>query len=149
MALRSGGMGWNPWAELGERTELTVVFVPGCPVPGAYFPDRNLIVVAAGQSRAMRRSVAAEELAHHELGHRRDTRPGEVERIEYRARSWAAERLITVEDLADALVGAASWPDVAETLDVDVVLLRDRLADLEYDDIQTIRRWLVDHVLHM
>ena len=139
-------MGWNPWTEVGERSELTVVFVPGCPVAGAYFPDRNLIVIAAGQSRAMRRSVVAEELGHHELGHRRSPQPREVDRMEHQARAWAAKRLITEDDLADGLIGATHWSDVAETLDVDVALLKDRLLGLSGQAIESIRRRVGDHV---
>ena len=142
-------MGWNPWAELGERSELTIVFVPGCPARGAYFPDRNLIVIAAGQTRAVRRSVAAEELGHHELGHRRGASPADTARMENRARSWAAERLITIDSLAEAVVGAARWDEVAETLDVDLAVLMGRLEQLSRADIAAIRRRLRGHILNM
>ena len=141
-------MRWNPWAELRERPELTIVFVPMCPAKGAYFPDRNLIVIAAGQTRALRRSVAAEELGHHELGHRRSAVPGDTARMEKRARSWAAERLISVEALAEALVGAAHWDEVAETLDVDLAILMGRVEQLSGGEMMDIRRRLCGRILH-
>jgi Zn-dependent peptidase ImmA (M78 family) len=129
---------WNPWTHANDQHPNVDVYTTPCSVPGLYFPDEHAIIIAEGQSRIMRRSVLAEELAHLELGHRPHSNRIETERMELRARRWAALRLITLDELADAIVGTASWFEVAEYLDVDESLLRQRLGDLTVSERGTL-----------
>jgi hypothetical protein len=125
---------WDPWE---ATSDLTVVEGP-CPVPGVYFPDHHAIVLAAGQSASMRRSVLAEELGHHELGHLPVTNPVELARMEFRARRWAAHRLIDFGDLLGAVVGACSIDEAAELLEVDSDLVRLRVSLLSDEELRML-----------
>ena len=132
-------MSWNPWDELRRLAErVDVVFAPA-PIPGLYFPDEATIVIAQGQTRTMRRSVVAEELGHHVLGHRPHIDPIEVGRMELRAKRWAAERLITIEALTSAVIAASSWSEVSESLDVAPEFLLQRVADLSSEQLGALR----------
>ncbi len=132
-------MGWNPWREAGRHLDVEVIVGP-CPLPGLYFPDESAIVVGSGQSRAMRRSALAEELGHHVLRHRPHPDPLETARLEYRAQRWAASRLISLEQLAEAMAAAASWSEVAEHLDVDEWIARQRARELTPGERRGLRR---------
>ena len=128
-------MAWNPWTEIGRRRLRLLVC--DSPVPGLYFPDvegEPVIVIDRRQSRAIRRSAAAEELAHHDLGHWPHPDPVETARMELRAQRIAAVRLVTVEDLAWAIVGASSWFEVADQLQVDPELLELRVRDMSDEE---------------
>lgn len=116
--------------------------VPGLPVRGLYAPDLQAICIRAGQTRRARRSILAEELAHHELAHQPCSDRGETARLECRARRWAACRLISVEQLAAALVGACCWAEVAEQLDVDPDMLHARTACLDEGERAVLLRLL-------
>lgn len=115
--------------EVGSRGDVTVV-VDHCPRPGVYLPDEATIVIDRHQTRAMRRSALAHELGHHELGHRPTSAPQVAARQELRASRWAVVRLIGLADLAEAMVAAGSWWEVAESLDVDPELLEIRVQAL-------------------
>ena len=130
---------WNPWDELRRHPDVEVLVGP-CPLPGLYVPDRAAIVVATGQTRAMRRSALAEELGHHALRHRPHPDPVETARLEARAQRWADVRLVGLDDLAAALVGATSWHDVAEHLDVDELVARRRVERLTPEERRLLRR---------
>lgn len=111
------------------------------PVPGLYDPDRKVIVIGTGQTAAMRRSVAAEELAHHELGHRSHRCDTETARMELRARRWVARKLMSIEHLAAAMVCARSWDDVAVDLEVDLVLVKERIRALtDHETAESLHR---------
>ncbi len=130
-------MSWDPWTEAGRR-EVTVAVVP-CPVPGFYYPDRALIAIDAGATSAVQRSAMAHELGHHELSHRADTGPTDIARQELRASRWAAQRLVSIDDLAGAVRGAAGWDDVAAQLEVDRPTLDTRLAGLTRAERRRLR----------
>jgi Zn-dependent peptidase ImmA (M78 family) len=110
--------------------EVDVLFVPGLPACGMLFPRQSTICIRSGQTRRMRRSVLAHELAHYELAHQPHPDRGEERRMENRACRWAARHLISLADLAAAARSAGSWDEVAERLEVDVRMLRARVADL-------------------
>lgn len=141
MTRRSGGERWNPWRELGRYPEVLLVFAP-IPRPGVYFPDEQAIVVDSRQGRAMRRSAVTEELAHHTLDHRPHPDPIETARLELRARRWALERLIPIEELADALVAWLSLAEVAEALEVDEEMVQQRIDGLDPSARRLLRRRL-------
>lgn len=114
------------------------------PVPGLYFPDHGgepVICIDRRQPAAVRRSAAAEELAHHLLGHYPTADPIALQSMELRARRWAAERLVRLEHLAEAMVGASSWEEVAESLEVSTLMLDVRVAgftDREHDQLMAM-----------
>jgi len=124
---------------VGSEPEIAVVFIPGLPIRGLYAPQQQTIALRAGQTRRMRRSVLAEELAHHRLGHRPHPDHTETRRMEVRARRWAACRLVSLADLAAAMVGALSWAEVAERLEVDPALLESRLTCLGETELVELR----------
>lgn len=124
---------------VAAHPELEVLFVPGLPVRGLYCPQQSAIVIRRGQTRRMRRSVLAEELGHHELGHTPASDRQATARMELRARRWAARQLISLTDLADALCDAGSWAEAAEQLDVDVDLLHARTAALTAGEMDRLR----------
>ncbi len=131
-------MSWDPWSE-AEARGVAVAVVP-CPVPGVYFPDRDLIAVDAGSPPAVQRSALAHELGHHELRHAAGGDATSLARQEVRANRWAASRLVSGDDLAAAARGAVSWEEVAAALDVDLPTLDTRLAQLSRAERALVRR---------
>lgn len=125
-------MVWDPWTDIW-KFNVDVIEVP-CPTKGLYFPDQPLIVIATGLTRVERRCVLAEELGHHTLGHRASRSLVTTAKRELAAKRWAATRLLTIVDLSKALPGATSITQVAEALDVNRVMLRQRLNDLTVTD---------------
>ena len=99
-----------------------------------------MIVIDRPQSRAVRRSAAAEELAHHDLDHWPHSDPVETARMELRAQRLAAVRFVTVEDLARAIAGASSWFDVADQLQVDPDLLELRVREMTNEERAEVLR---------
>ena len=133
-------MRWDPWDEVGERG--VDVYECPCPAEGLYFPAENVIVVRRGLTGAQRRSVLAEELAHHTLGHRPNRDDVETARMELRARRWASRRLTSLDDLAEAIAAEDNWADIADRLDIDERMLRQRLDDLDDRDRRSLRQKL-------
>lgn len=130
-------VGWNPWTAIAEHDDLELMFFR-LPIPGLYDPDRKVIVVATGQTATMRRSVAAEELAHHVLGHRPCPCHIETARMELQARRWAARKLMSIKHLSKAMVHAHCWDDIAEALMVDLVLVKERIGDLTDSEMRDL-----------
>lgn len=114
---------WDPWEHLDGAI---VVFGP-CPIEGLYWPAGNAILIRHGLPAAIERSVLAEEIAHHRLGHHPHADPAEVDRMELRASRWAAVRLVTIEALAEAMRHTDHLFEMAELLGVDPELLEVRL----------------------
>lgn len=127
---RFSHVGWNPWEGL-EKAGIDVGW-SDLPITGCYFPAAKVIALGAQLSDAEARLVLTHELAHHALGHLPHADPLEVDRMELRARRWAAVRLLSLEDLATAMRSAGNLFEVAEELGVDPELLEVRL------------RWLTD-----
>lgn len=107
-----------------------------------YVPEIPGVAVRRNLPRATRRSVLAEELAHHRLGHQPQPDPTEWARQELRAHRMAAEWLIPLDRLAEAIAASTCWHDVAEHLDVDPFYLDRRMADLTDTERRTLRRTL-------
>lgn len=80
--------------EHAERLRIPIVYVPGLPEPGRWYPTRREIRLRAGMTAMQERSVLAHELAHAILGH-----PHSTPKLEAQADRWAARRLVTVDDL--------------------------------------------------
>ena len=117
---------WNPWDHVDGLTVGYSHLVEG----GRYYPTLELVVLGHRLTPRGERCALAHELGHHHLAHvpTRDVQC--AERQELRAKRWAAVRLVELEDLAEAIAGAPSWFEVAETLDVDPELLEIRVASL-------------------
>lgn len=111
---------------------------------GWYDAEQNTVVIRRGLSRAARRSTLAHELVHVEAGDR--LRPGwwtdvHESAIEARADEVASRRLITIDELIDALTEAVDEEAAAAMLEVDVDMLRARLRSMTDNE-----RWHVEQV---
>lgn len=125
------GERYDPWADLAERTHLTLAITRLPHGHGWYMHDVPGIVLDDRLDRVGRRCALAHELAHVDLGHTHQvagTGPG-TSRIQRRrerdADLLAAQRLIPLDRLADTLHWALCPEEVAHELDVT-----DRLATL-------------------
>lgn len=116
---------WDPWA-FAEEERARIGFGQ-LPAKGVYVPAIDCIVLQTGLPAAQERSVLAEELAHRTLGHRPHPSKAEVDRMEERARRWAAVRLVSIADVLEALRSADNIFEIAEHLGVDPELLEVRL----------------------
>lgn len=117
---------WDPWGHL-EETDLRLIWAPLPHVDGAYDRGRRLVILHPGRTQTAQRSALAEELAHHELGHEPVTDPVETARTELRARRWAAIRLVSFDDLLEAVAVTPYFHEIAEMLEVDPDLLATRV----------------------
>ena len=108
------------------------------PRESVYVPAIDCIVLHSDLTAVEERTILAEELAHRALDHRPHPSKAEVDRMELRARRWAAVRLVALEDLAEALRVSSNSFEVAEELGVDPELLEVRIRWLTDDERQTI-----------
>lgn len=136
--VRSAVMEWDPWTDAGEQG--LIVSCSPLVRGGRYFPDLHLVVLGWPLSESQRRTVLSHELAHHHLGHRPQDEWQAHRRQEVRADRWAAVRLVTVEALARAVIGASDWSEVAEELEVDPALLELRVRDMSEGDRAEVMR---------
>lgn len=91
-------------------------------VPEVMCVARRVILLENSASRAVRRSNLAHAIAHIDLEHEATT--GVLSsRQELAADKLAARRLIGVRELADAVVWAESFEELAHVLDVDERML--------------------------
>lgn len=119
-------MTYNPWADLASREHLVLerrIFPDDDGRVGYCEPGR--IVLDHLQRRTQARCTLAHELAHIDLGHLTlppDTPKYVRTRQEVEADQLAARRLITVEQLGDAILECTpgDWHQLAGILNVDV-----------------------------
>ena len=124
---------WDPWGHLDESdADLMWNALPH--VAGAYVPDRQLVILHPGKTAITQRSTLAEELANYELDHWPVEDPVETARMELRARRWAAIRLVTVDQILEAVRWTPYLHEVAELLDVDPDLLAVRVELMSDED---------------
>lgn len=118
-------------------------------VSGWWDPDRRTIWVDPGLSQAERRSTIAHELVHAERGDESCAAVSDwhEQKQERAVDQEAARRLITLEQLVDALLWTRDLGELAEELWVDVETLRTRLAHLHPAEKHYVRRRLaaVEH----
>jgi hypothetical protein len=137
---------WSPWAEL--RDHLPDVWVHRCRLSeglGWWCPSERVILVDDRLGVLAARCVVAHEIAHATLRHEACHDFGDsgwlAQRLESAADQWAAERLVTLPALADAL---AAYPDdlssVGEHLHVTRDVVRTRLAMLTPGDRAQLAR---------
>jgi hypothetical protein len=124
-------MGWNPWRHIGENyPHITVIRhheLPGT-LWGLQFA--NQIWLCRRLDQARRRCTLAHEIVHLERG------PVPVDAVglakeERIVSQLAAQRLIPLTDLVDALRWTREPNQLAEVLWVDVPTLRARMESLD------------------
>lgn len=142
-------MTYNPWSDLAGRPELTfgVTNLPDGSGDAWWLPDVPGIAMNRGLTRTRRRCALAHELVHAEVGDRpcHDNGPDGprlARRDELFADRVSAERLISLDGLADALAWALSPEEVADELDVTPHVARVRIRNLT-DDEKTWIEWRI------
>lgn len=129
-------MRYSPWDHLQSMEHVTFG-ITHLPVgDGWWLPDLQAIALDKKLDRVGRRVVLAHECVHAELNDMNchldgPTGPKSSRRQETRADKISSKRLVTLDDLAEALSVHPLDPDkVAEELDVTKGLLRIRLQHL-------------------
>ena len=97
---------------------------------GWWYPERQEIVLDARMTQAERRSTLAHELVHAEQGDRPTATGVLSARQEARASRIASCRLVTLDQLAEALLWSQDESELAAALWVDVETVQARLAAL-------------------
>lgn len=132
-----------PWQHLRQRSDLTFGVTRLPAGDGWWLPDEKAIVLDDRLDQAGRRSTLAHELVHAEAEDTNCAGQGPdgariARRREGAADRTAAQRLITLERLADALAWARRPEEAAAELHVTLPVLRRRLADLTAGEQQVI-----------
>lgn len=138
-------MSYSPWAHVGTMPDVEVWTGDRLTYAEAYWvPEQRVILLDAGLGQAARRSCLAHEVAHIEAGDVCcDIGPDggrQSRRQEVRADDRASKRLITLEELADALLWCLGVDELAEYLHVDTRTVRARVRSLtsaEKEDIES------------
>lgn len=125
--------GWNAWGHF-EASGLELRWHPLPYINGAYVKRLGLIILDPRRSDNMLEQVLTHELGHHAHGHEAVIDPQQAARQELEAVRWAAIRLITFEDLLEAVTWTPWFSEVAEILDVDSDLLSARVDLLSEDE---------------
>jgi len=114
-------------------------------IPAVSDPQRGVILIDRDGCRAERRTWLAHEIAHLDLAH--ESCPTGVEecRREHRADRLAAARLITLDELADALRWALGPEEVAAELDVTPHMVKVRLRALTSEEKAYIEARIETH----
>ena len=137
-------MRYNPWRDVGDRHPDVIILRTDChPARGAWVSDAQVILLERTLDRAERNTVLAHEIAHVDLAHSMTGRKWFDGRQERQADALAADRLVDLDDLADALLWALCPEEVAEQLDVTVAVVRRRVHALTADQKAYIeaRHW--------
>lgn len=120
--------GWHPWRALRRLRDVTLVIADlGGGVLGRTDFTSRTITLDHQLLQAERRSTLTHELVHLERG---PVPAGYTVREERAVEVEAARRLITLEQLADAMLWAYDEHELADELWVDVPTVRTRLASL-------------------
>lgn len=114
---------WHPWRALAGRPDITLRWerMPGR--LGQWCALTRTITLHPDQSQAERRSTLTHELRHVAAGHVGVCSP----LVESQVNDQAARDLISLDDLADALLWSQDEWEVADALWVDVATARDRI----------------------
>lgn len=137
---------YDPWADLRGREHITFGITHLPAGEGWWLPQIPAIVLNTGLSRIERRCVLAHELVHADDNTTQCAGDGPgtariARRREANADEIAARRLISMEQLIDALQWALSPEEIAEHLDVTPRLARIRvmtLTDSEKEEIEKL-----------
>jgi len=128
---------WNPWRRLRALSHVTLVWRDELPggVDGLTIFESNEILMRNGMEQAQRRSILTHELIHVERGAYPRWREPHEERLVCAA---ASRRLITLEQLADALLWCYDPWEAAEHLHVDVPTVLARLEGLSEGEVREL-----------
>lgn len=114
---------WSP--DEHARAAGILVLEAVIPESGRAYPRRRLVVLRAGLDTITRRCVLAHELAHIFAGDDCST-----PRAERRAWRWAAQRLVTLDDLVTCALEHPEHPEIwCDTLRVTPHVLRTWLSN--------------------
>ncbi len=148
MTNGGGAHVYNPWDDLASRPHIAFG-VRRLPLGhGWWLPDIPGIVLDDRIGRVKRRCVLAHELVHADVEDKQCAATGpDGSRLARRSEAFAdrraAQRLIAIDDLADAIAWAPLNPAmVAEHLDVTEDVLRRRLESLTAEEANSIERRL-------
>lgn len=139
-AMRGGQH--HPWRALGRLVDWTLHF--------AHLPEgmlgltdfrRRTITLVPDMTQAERRCTLEHELQHVERGPAPPWRRAHEERV---VDDLASRRLITFEDLVEAMVWAYDEHEAADELWVDVAMVRARLAGLSSAESAELEKRLLD-----
>jgi Zn-dependent peptidase ImmA (M78 family) len=124
-----------PWKDLASREDVTFGITRLPLGQGWWLPDERAIVLDDRLDHTERRTVLAHELVHvdhddHNCAHDGPDGPRIGRRRELVADRIAATRLISIDQLADALAWSRAPEEAAAELDVTLPMLRRRLASL-------------------
>lgn len=132
------GAPFHPWRALRTRSELILTWLP---LPGTrrgVTDGHSHIVMSPDLTQAERRCTITHELIHVERGHTSRCDPREEQAVIVEA----ARRLITLDDLADALLWTRNIPTLADELWVDQATVRARLEHLHPSERHYLTRRL-------
>ena len=117
---------WHPWRALRRLEHIVVDWARPHPAVPAGTDGEGIIWMDPRLNQVERRCVLTHELVHIEQGHR----GCQPRAVEHAVRAETARRLITLEQLQDALPWALSAGELADELWVTEMVLFDRLAGL-------------------
>lgn len=131
---------YHPWRSFRDHfPDWTLVWAPMAGDLGLTTWRDKTVTLDPHQDQAQRRSTLAHELVHLERG---PFAEGCREREERTVDDVAARRLITLDQLAGALVWAYDVVELARELWVDVEIVRVRMANLTEDEGRELERRL-------
>lgn len=135
----AGALTYDPGADAAERLPDWVIrHYPDLGVPEVMCPERRVILIERGHSRAQRRCSLAHAIAHVDLDHQASRALTQLQ--EAAADRLAARRLINVRHLADAWLWSETFGEVAHELDVASHFLEVRLRYLHPAERHFLRR---------
>ena len=143
---------YEPWQDADARHDLDWLLADDLPRGDAcWMPWWRLIVIRASLHPTRRRCVLAHELVHVDNDDKQlvgcgPDGPRQARRQESRTDREAARRLVSIDELAAAmLMHPASPRAVAHELDVTVDVLQRRLDDLGQDERSWLEQELARH----
>jgi hypothetical protein len=139
-SLRCDAM-WHPWRALGGMPHVTLQLRRDMPLGLRAATDGSHIVISARLLQRERRAALTHELEHIRLG-RTDHCTARDESL---VRQAAARRLISVEELVQALLWTRDIEELAEELWVDAETVKTRLEHLHPSERHYLRRRLASH----
>lgn len=127
---------FHPWRELRARRDIEVVFTDALPEDIRGETDGHTIWMDSSQLQAERRCTLVHELEHIDRGHTCAVTHAQ----EMLVRVATARRLIPLDRLASSIAWSRNEYEIAETLHVDVDVVRDRLATLDIYETEFVEK---------
>ncbi|UOW93708.1 peptidase [Gordonia phage Wrigley] len=119
-------MRYHPWRHARDL-DLTIELVPGLRPRATY--SAGLVQIRQGLTQRERRAALAHEIVHYERGDEGIAcSRWHLQKLERQVHLVAARRLITIDDLADAVISEPDYHCMAHKLWVDDYTFRLRLA---------------------